>query len=544
MHPKLQLVLTNQCFLFGVLRGIKMRSWSLDWLLQRNNWEEELAEKSRQRMLGAHLVHLFRQAISSNILQPGERLPSVRDLMTEIGISRNTAAYVYEQLYAEGYVVSRVGSGTYVALLTPAMVHRAPLPEPRNADVGSTQVKLSRQAQSILDQSPSRTKQWGAFQPGVPDVRAFPRAVYARIINRLWRHAQPEMLTYGTAGGVHALKSALANYLRVGRGVQCRPEQILITDGTHQAMDLTIRALTEPKDAVWTEEPGYWGTLDLLKINPDISVVRREVDEEGITLSSRAASPKLIFVTPSHQYPLGVVMSLDRRKALLEYARAHHSWIVEDDYDSEYRFGGRHVPAIQGLEKNAPVIYVGTFSKTLFPGLRVAYMVLPEPLVDPFTRLHAQLYHPGNLVTQMALAEFIGGGHYTKHIRKMRVVYGNRRQWLRKLILRHLGPQFLAEKDSYAGLHINLYLPQHIDDVEITSQLQQRGVLTRPLSSYYQNEPKTKGLLLGYAAVEEHEMQKAFFDMLPTLRAAGVSLSLATSRTDGGGREPGLSVKH
>ena len=510
-----------------------MRSWSLDWLLQRNNWEEELAEKSRQRMLGAHLVHLFRQAISSNILQPGERLPSVRDLMTEIGISRNTAAYVYEQLYAEGYVVSRVGSGTYVALLTPAMVHRAPLTEPCAADTGATQVKLSRQAQSILDDSPNGLKAWGAFLPGVPDVRTFPRAVYARIVNRLWRHAQPEMLTCGTAGGVTVLKSALANYLRVGRGVQCAPEQILITDGTHQAMDLTVRALADPKDVVWTEEPGYWGTVDMLKISPDVNVVRRDVDEEGMMLHPREASPKLIFVTPSHQYPLGVVMSLDRRKALLAYARKHHSWIVEDDYDSEYRFGGRHVPAIQGLEKHAPVIYVGTFSKTLFPGLRVAYMVLPEPLVEPFTRLHAQLYHPGNLVTQMALAEFIGGGHYTKHIRKMRVVYGNRRQWLRKLILRHLGPQFLAESDSYAGLHLNLHLPAHLDDVAIAAALQKKGVLTKPLSRYYRNEPKSKGLLLGYAAVEEHEMQKAFFVMLHTLRAAGIGASSEAAGSSG-----------
>jgi len=501
-----------------------MRSWSLDWLLRRKDWEEELAAKSKQRTLGAHLVHLFRQAISSNILHPGERLPSARDLMKEIGISRNTAAYVYEQLCAEGYVVSRVGSGTFVAELTPAMVHRAPLAKLTAAPIGTNRVHLSHAAQQILNTSRPTTKQWGAFLPGVPDVRTFPRAVFARIINRLWRYAQPEMLTYGSTGGVSALKGALVDYLRVGRGVQCSPEQILITDGTHQAIDLTVRALLNPKDIVWTEEPGYWGTLTLLKLQPDIEIIPCDVDAEGLSLEKNAAAPKLIFATPSHQYPLGMVMSLERRKALVDFARLHNSWIIEDDYDSEFRFGGRHVPAMQGFEKHTPVIYMGTFSKTLFPGLRVAYMVLPEELVEPFTKLHAEIYRPGNLVTQMALAEFIRGGHYTKHIRKMRVIYGNRREWLRTLIIRHLGREFVSETDSFAGLHLILQLPNHLDDVEIATQLQKKGVLTRPLSRYYQNHAKSKGLLLGYAAVEEHEMQKAFFDMLHVLRSFGLGL--------------------
>lgn len=501
-----------------------MRSWSLDWLLQRKDWEQELATKSRQRILGAHLVHLFRQAISSNILQPGERLPSTLDLVKELGISRNTAAYVYEQLYAEGYVVSRVGSGTYVATLTPAMVHRAPLSQSSATAINTNRVQLSHNAQHILDNSRAGTKQWGAFLPGVPDVRTFPRAVYARIINRLWRYAQPEMLTYGSSGGVLALKSALVDYLRVGRGVLCSPEQIVITDGTHQAIDLTIRALLNPKDVVWTEEPGYWGTINLLKMHPSIDIIGRDVDDEGITLDPKAPIPKLIFVTPSNQYPLGVMMSLNRRKALIDYARTHQSWIIEDDYDSEFRFGGQHLPAMQGLEKHVPVIYTGTFSKTLFPGIRVAYMVLPVELVAPFTKLHAELYRPGNLVTQMALAEFIRGGHYTKHIRKMRVIYGNRREWLRKLIIRHLGREFLSENDSFAGLHLILQLPNHLDDVEITAQLQKKGVLTKPLSQYYYAQTKSKGLLLGYAAVEEHEMQKAFFEMLHTLRGFGIGL--------------------
>lgn len=499
-----------------------MRSWSMDWLLQRTGWKDELETKGRQRKLGSHLVHLFRQAISTNVLLPGDRLPSARDLMKELGISRNTASYVYEQLCIEGYVVARVGSGTYVAMLTPAMVHRAPLAAHENAPEDVNSVQISVRAQQVLDSRGAGPRQWGAFMPGIPDVRAFPRAAYAHIINRLWRHAQPELLTYGSSGGALPLKSALVDYLRLGRGVRCRPEQVLITEGAHQALDLTLRTLVDPQDAIWMEDPGYWGMVNLARMHHDANIVWREIDDEGLCIDPRAPAPKLIYTTPSHQYPGGTVMSLNRRKELIAYARSHRSWIIEDDYDSEFRFGGRHVPAMQGIDNNVPVIYVGTFSKTLFPGLRVGYMVLPEVLVEPMTRMQAELYRQGHLVTQMALAQFIREGHYTKHIRKMRVTYGRRREWLKTLITRHLGTAYLPEVDSHAGLHLILRLPDHLDDEEITRQLHENGVLAKPLSKYYHARKPSQGLLLGYAAVEEHEIQKAFFDMLKVLKRNGL----------------------
>ncbi len=503
-----------------------MSSWSLNWLQQKEGWREELADHARHRTLGAHLVHLFRQAISTNLLHPGDRLPSTRDLMAQLNVSRNTAAYVYEQLCAEGYVFSLVGSGTFVAAVTPAMVHRA-LPPPdlkayADADFVSGEIGFSKRAQLILGNGSASDEQWGAFIPGVPDVTAFPRAVYARLLNKLWRHAQPEALTYGTSGGAPQLKSALTDYLRVGRGVQCKPEQILITEGAHQALELSIRAFLDSGDTVWLEEPCYRGIRNLIQIEHGVQVVRQAVDSDGLCVDQDAPVPKLIFTTPSHQYPSGAVMSIERRRSLLRYARAHRCLIVEDDYDSEFRFGGRQIPSIQGLEKNAPVIYIGTFSKSLFPGLRVGYMVLPEGLADTMQRLHGEIHQQGHLVTHMALAEFIRQGHYTKHIRKMRVVYARRRDWLRKLIIKYLGRSFLSKEDSHAGLHLILHLPGELDDVEIASRLKEIGILSKPLSEYYSAEPKHKGLLLGYAGVEEDVTQKAFFEMLHVLRKFGV----------------------
>ncbi|KAB0585503.1 PLP-dependent aminotransferase family protein [Comamonas kerstersii] len=505
-----------------------MRSVCVDWLLQ-NGWRDPENENGSRRMLGAHLCQLLRQAISTGAFHPGERLPATRDLMQGLGISRNTVMHAYEQLRMEGYLTSQVGSGTFVARLNPDALLKAPKPQrgsrvpvAQRGNIGWGSAVLSDRAQSILSQASAAELQWGAFMPGVPDVGEFPRAVYARILNRIWRHAQPEMLTYGTNGGAQALKVELADYLRVARGVQCQPEQLLITEGVHQAIDLTVRSLVNSGDAVWMEDPGYWGIANVIQMNSEIDLVGRPLDAEGLTLDLQGRVPKLICVTPSHQYPMGTVMSLARRKALLAYARVQGAWIVEDDYDSEFRFSSRPIPAMQGLEDNSPVIYIGTFSKTLFPGLRVGYMVLPQALVAPMQRMHAELYRQGHVVTQLALAELIRDGHYAKHIRRMRVLYGRRREWLQSLIKRYLSPGFLREPDSQAGLHLVLRLPSYVDDVELVQRLQTQGVLARPLSKYYRSCSRERGLLLGYAAIEESTMQSAFFVLLRVLKTIGI----------------------
>jgi GntR family transcriptional regulator/MocR family aminotransferase len=286
-----------------------------------------------------------------------------------------------------------------------------------------------------------------------------------------------------------------------------------------------MRMMVEPRDTVWVEEPGYWGFHKVLQMGA--AVVRpMHVESDGTGWPAGRTTPRLIFVTPSHQYPLGSIMSLARRRELLDLARKGSSWIVEDDYDSEFRFSGRPIPAMQGLEADAPVIYIGTFSKTLFPGLRIGYMVLPRALAEPFRTAHADLYREGHTITQMALAELLDQGHYAAHIRRMRVIYARRRALLVSLIVRHLGPNYLDAQSSNAGLHLVLRLPDGTDDVAIAATAQARGVLARPLSRYYYLRGGVRsGLLLGYACVSDEGIEPAFLALKECL-----SLICATSK--------------
>ncbi|ATH11395.1 DNA-binding protein [Delftia acidovorans] len=481
------------------------------------------------RGLGGDRTHLnrglylaIRQAIDSGALLPRSRLPASRDLARELGVSRNTVNHAYEQLQVEGYVRSQVGRGTHVVDTLPAALllsgGRAPARR-ATAAAPAPGGGLSAQAQALLKTAQASEQQWGAFMPGVPDVTEFPRATYARIHNRLLRHAGPQLLTYGTRGGVDALKQALAEHLRVARSVDCGPGQVLITEGVHQAIDLVVRSLADPGDCVWMEEPGYWGIANVLRMQHGLHLHSVPVDEEGMQLPEGLPSPRLIFVTPSHQYPLGAVMSMARRRALIAYARRVGAWIVEDDYDSEFRFSGSPVPSMQGMEEGAPVIYIGTFSKTLYPGLRMGYMVLPPALAEPLRRIHSELYREGHQLPQQVIAELITEGHYAAHIRKMRLLYGKRRRMLLSLIERYLGADHLPWVESSAGLHFVMQLPGQDDDVALAEDLRQVGIFVKPLSRYYAGPHKRRGLLLGYACVCEEEIGAAFFRMLAVLAA-------------------------
>jgi GntR family transcriptional regulator / MocR family aminotransferase len=362
--------------------------------------------------------------------------------------------------------------------------------------------------------------QWGAFVPGVPDVRLAPQRQLAQAQARLAKSAAPTLLTYAHGGGHEGLRQALAEHLRQARTVVCDADQILITEGVHQAIDLSTRMLSDAGDLAWLEEPGYWGIRGVLAAN-GLQVRPVPVDAEGLQLpAATSAPPRLIFVTPSHQYPLGSVMSLARRLALLELAQSQGSWIIEDDYDSEYRFAGRPVPSLQGLRPQGRVIYIGTFSKTLFPGLRTAYMVLPRALAQAFRTAHAELYREGHQLAQAALGAWVMSGQYAAHIRRTRLVYGARRALLRGLVERRLGPDWLHPHDSEAGLHLVLALPPSLSDVAVAAAAAARGVTVRPLSRYYAGPDPQQGLLLGFACVSESEMLAPFETLLACLREA------------------------
>ncbi|ROR07846.1 PLP-dependent aminotransferase family protein [Erwinia sp. JUb26] len=468
--------------------------------------------------LNKRLYDVLQCAIQDGSIAPGSRLPASRDLAKDLSVSRNTVLAAYEQLQSEGYLQTRAGSGTFVCEVLPESVPDAEV-APATALRPFNFVRLSTRGSRLLMRSGAGPHQWGAFMPGVPDVSHMPHDIWRKIHLKLSRRMPVEALSYSSHGGCLQLQQALAEYLRVIRSVNCTPEQILVTAGTHQALDLLAKMLCDPGDRAWIEEPGYWGIRNVLAVN-GIELQPLPVDDEGLMLAdfnADARPPRLICVTPSHQYPLGSVMSLQRRHQLLDLARQAGSWVIEDDYDGEFRFADSPIPALQGLAPDAPVIYLGTFSKTLYPGLRLSYMVVPKPLAARMKMAHSELYRGGNGLVQLTLAEFIREGHYAAHVRKMRQLYSRRRAELVRVIRDTLGEGFIAQQ-SNAGLHLVLSLPADIDDVALSAELEQNGVLTRPLSAYYLLGNARRGLLLGYACVEEHEMAEKFAPVLACLR--------------------------
>ncbi|MDH2067202.1 PLP-dependent aminotransferase family protein [Pantoea sp. GD03673] len=477
----------------------------------------------RTGSLHQRLLNCMQTAIAEEVFPRGSRLPPTRDLARELGVSRNTVMHVYESLMAQGYVTARTGSGTWIAETLPENALQSDAIADLQAVRAQPPATLSKRGASLLGHATASPYQWGAFVPGAPDVTEFPHKLFSQIQARLNREPDVHRLVYSSGGGCPDLRHALVDYLRVARSVRADADQILITEGVHQAVDLVTRVLCDPGDRVWMEEPGYWGTRNLLRMN-GLKIRAMPVDEQGLVPDSGPA-PKMVFVTPSHQYPLGVHLSLARRQALISLARRHQSWIVEDDYDSEFRFSGQPHPSLQGLEADAPVIYMGTFSKTLYPALRIGYMVVPKPLAQPLRIAAAELYRGGHLLIQRALAEFIRLGHYMAHIRRMRLLYRQRRQFLCRLIERYLGPAFLPAFNHEAGLHLVMPLPASADDVAIAAEALKRGVKVRPLSQYYMHPQEARGLLLGYACINERQCQDAFGTLKACLMAAGLVFS-------------------
>ncbi|WP_089603524.1 MocR-like pyridoxine biosynthesis transcription factor PdxR [Acinetobacter piscicola] len=494
-----------------------MRSLLGDYVLQR--LQQETEGKLHQR-----LFHCLRSAIIEGVIQPKVRLPASRDLAQEIHVSRNTVLTTYEQLQAEGYLEARTGHGTWVSEQLPETFLNTQIHlETTTPHKSQSSYTLSKRGANLIEYAAASPHQWGAFVPGAPDVTEFPHHIFSRIQTKLSREPDIDCLIYSNAGGSIELRNALAEYLRVARSVQCDADQIIITEGIHQAIDLVSRALSDIGDRVWIEDPAYWGMRNTLRMN-GLDIHPMPVDANGIIPDANPSSPpKLIFVTPSHQYPLGSHLSLERRKQLLHIAQKHNSWIVEDDYDSEFRFSGLPYPSLQGLEADAPVLYMGTFSKTIYPSLRIGYLVVPKPLFPLLRVVSAELYRGGHLLEQKALAEFISEGHYEAHIRRMRLLYGKRRDFLIGLITRYLGTAFIHEYDQAAGLHLILKLPEFCNDVSIASTALERGIKVRPLSQYYMHASLQRGLLLGFACVNEKDMLMAFGVLLQCLREAGIS---------------------
>jgi len=461
------------------------------------------------------LFRILETGIRQSSLPAGLKLPPTRVLAQALGIARNTVVHVYEQLALEGYVQAGVGRGTYVAQLGLRPIEAASAPSPAPA----RRALLSRRGEELVEHAGAGRLQWGAFTPGVPEVRMFPTQVWNSLQSRLWRRATPEQLTYATGAGDAGLRQAVAEYLQGTRGVACSPEQVVITSGTQQSLLLVAQLLADPGDTAWLEDPGYWGARSMFRAT-GLKLLPVNVDAEGLapTPQQLRKPPRLMFVSPSHQYPNGALMSHRRRRQLLDYAAAQGVWVVEDDYDSEFRYGTRPLPALQGLDEHGRVIYLGTFSKTLFPSLRVAYLVLPPDLVEGFSRALNELFREGHTMQQAVLARFLAEGHYATHIRRMRTVYSARHDALIHSIRQQFGNQ-LRVIGGDAGLHLVLGLPPSVDDHAVARDAQRAGVTTRPLSMYYMRKPAADtGLLLGYGAVREEEIGPSFARLAKVVR--------------------------
>jgi GntR family transcriptional regulator / MocR family aminotransferase len=458
----------------------------------------EMARLGAEGELPLHrqLYEALRRAVLDGNLAAGERLPSSRDLAEDLNLSRNTVVAALNQLGVEGYLVSRVGSGTYINDSVPRALSR-----PHVVQSGHS-ARLSRRGEALSSTFCATELEVQPFTPGIADFSAFPLALWQRLQNKHWRMTYPDMLDYNDSGGYAPLRRAVADYLRVFRSVQLDADQVLITSGTQQSLELCAHLLADHGDTVWVEDPAYWGAVKAFMAT-GLSMHPVPVDSEGIAPSTldEARPPRLIYVTPSHQYPTGAVMSLARRHQLLATARAHHAWILEDDYDSEFRFSGPPVSSLEGLDKDERVLYMGSFSKVLYPGLKLGYLVVPKGLVVPFRQAHYDLNRPGQTPVQAALAEFIEMGHFASALRRARQSYAERRRCL----LEALRPCLAAPgkpggriSGAEQGLHLCLRLPEGTDDVALAQHIAKAGLTVRPLSAYCLQRTDARGLVVGY----------------------------------------------
>ena len=464
------------------------------------------------------LEDAIRRMILNGDISTGQQLPASRQLAKDLEISRLTVKNVYEQLVAENYLVARPGAGTYVAKITSSVL----LPTIKQpSQHRNKNLPLSLRANRIIH-SNAVIRLGGAepFRPGVPALDRFPRKTWASVYSKVMRHSHTDTLGYGAPGGLPGLKSAIANHVRDHRGVHVDPQQIIITAGAQQAFSLIAFTLLNPGDVVFSEDPGHIAGRDAMRIfGADVRSV--EIDSQGFNLDYAKSSypeARLIFVTPSHQHPLGVTMSLQRRMEIIDYARHHSSWIVEDDYDSEFRYRGRALPTMQSLDNNGQILYVGSFSKTLFPALRLGYLIPPSQLVDTFSVGQTLLSQNISPILQKTLARFIDDGSYNSHIRKMRTLYQERLEMLSHHLTRSCGDIFHFDEPD-AGMHLIAWLNDKTrKDTELCQSIWDAGVDCLPVSMYCDKKEIDPGIMLGFACAPETRINQCVSTLYGTVK--------------------------
>jgi len=443
--------------------------------------------------LRGQIYRQLRAAILGGALKPGTVLPSSRDLADQLDVSRATVIIAYDRLADEGYVEARVGAGTFVSFAPTQIPHH--LPVPSNAlkarDVWSQIDRVEKRKPGIRY----------FFRTGIPDLALFPHTLWRRLITRALRTKAWEMGTYGAPDGHAALRVAIARHIAVARGVTTTPDNVTVTNGTQQAIDLVARVLLEPGDVIAVEDPGYQPPNRLFR-SMGLTVIGVPVDADGLVVDALPATARLVYVTPSHQYPLGVTMSMPRRQALLAWADRFNVAIIEDDYDSEFRFDGRPLETLQALDTKGRVIYIGSFSKSLQPALRLGFIVTPASLRDAVQKAKQVADWHSSTLAQAALALMIDEGEFARHIRRVRSVYQERHAMIRERLLSDFADAF-TPVPSVAGLHIAAtarhLLPGQID--ALRRYAQQQGVEIHSLSEFAAEALPHSGIVLGYGAI-------------------------------------------
>ena len=469
------------------------------------------------RWLGAAV----RSAILEGRLHPGARLPATRELARQYGLSRGTIVSAFEQLESEGYVEGRAGSGTYVSRNVPDEWLQVSRKFPRKADARSSPERtpprrMSEFGRQVHPFSGLELRPTRAFRSNLPALDLFPTTLWAQVAGRRFRRASTRLLLGCPPTGYPPLQQAVADYLITSRGVNCLPEQVVIVSGAQEALDLVARLLLNPGDRVCMEDPGYTGAALVFEaLGAKISPI--PLNEEGMEIPDpHLRGARLAYITPAHQFPTGITMTLARRLALLEWARGSGALILEDDYDSEYRYSGHPVPALQGLDRNGLVLFMGTFSKVLFPSLRLGYLVIPPDLVDRIAAAKSITSRHAPVLEQAVLCDFITEGHFGRHVRRMRQVYAERLSVLLESARQRL-TGLMEISDVEAGLQTAGRLRAGIDGESAANAAAARDVEVVPLSRYSRRTLARDGLQLGFAAVDTQEIRRGVRELAAAL---------------------------
>lgn len=472
--------------------------------------------------LHTRIQRAIRQLILDGTIAVGKPLPATRALAKSLEVSRDTVESAYGQLHMEGFVERHVGRGTHVS----KQAYQAPRkPESKRKGLHDEVPRLSRRGMTIYQKGGVR----GAWMPrpfaqGIPDTRSFPLAAWERLQRQVLKELGSSALSAAPAQGVESLRRAISDYVNLERGAHASPERVLILTSSQQALALCANILLDSGERIFIEDPAYHGARNAFDA-AGLECVPIPLDQDGLRVDMLLEASKhpvstarAVFLTPSHQFPTGATLALDRRLAVIEWAQQHQGWIIEDDYDSEFHYEGKPTACVQGLDPHGRTIYIGTFTKSLFPGLRIGYMVLPESLIEPMTVARTLLDGHSAPVPQHTLARFIEGGHFGAYIRTMRAVYAERRNVLAKLVRQYLA-DFVEPRVPAGGLQMPCVLTQEISETQAVEAARRAGIEIMGLTSLYASNRHKAGFLMGFAAHTPYEMEVAVKKLVDILRA-------------------------